>query len=57
MVSLKILILDDEKVFREEIREFLENDDFTVLVAERPSEAFNILQNDSIDILLSLIHI
>lgn len=52
MVSLKILILDDEKVFREEIREFLENDDFTVLVAERPSEAFNILQNDSIDILI-----
>ncbi len=52
MVSIKILILDDEKVFREEIREFLENDDFTVLVAERPSEAFNILQNDSIDILI-----
>ncbi|HNV82025.1 MAG: sigma-54 dependent transcriptional regulator [Tenuifilaceae bacterium] len=46
------MILDDEKVFREEIREFLENDDFTVLVAERPSEAFNILQNDSIDILI-----
>ncbi len=52
MVSIKILILDDEKVFREEIREFLENDDFTVLVAERPSEAFNILLHDSIDILI-----
>ncbi len=52
MESLKILILDDEKVFREEIREFLENDDFTVLVAGRPSEAFAILQVEEVDILI-----
>jgi DNA-binding NtrC family response regulator len=52
MESLSILILDDEKVFRDEIREFLENESFTVSAADRPSEAFNILENKSIDVLI-----
>lgn len=52
MESLSILILDDEKVFRDEIREFLENDSFTVFAAGKPSEAFRILENEDIDILI-----
>jgi DNA-binding NtrC family response regulator len=52
MNALKILILDDEKVFRDEIREFLENDSFTVLAADRPSEAFRIMEVDEVDILI-----
>ena len=50
--SLSILILDDEKVFRDEIREFLENDGFMVYCSGKPSEAFRILENESIDILI-----
>lgn len=46
------MILDDEKIFRDEIREFLENDSFTVFVAAKPSEAFSILENEDIDILI-----
>jgi len=45
-------VLDDEKVFREEIKEFLENDGFNVLLAEKPSEAFIILAENEIDILI-----
>lgn len=52
MQSLSILILDDEKVFRDEIREFLENDSFTVFAAGKPTEAFSILENEGIDILI-----
>ena len=52
MESLSILILDDEKVFRDEIKEFLENDSFTVFSAGRPSEAFRILEVESIDIII-----
>ncbi|MDD2196960.1 MAG: sigma-54 dependent transcriptional regulator [Bacteroidales bacterium] len=52
MVQLSILILDDEKVFRDEIREFLENDSFIVHSAALPSEAFPILENHEIDILI-----
>jgi DNA-binding NtrC family response regulator len=52
MESLKILILDDEKIFRDEIMEFLENDSFTVFSAGKPSEAFKILEEKPIDILI-----
>ena len=52
MESIRILILDDEKVFRDEIREFLENDGFSILVAEKPSEAFTILSKEEVDILI-----
>ncbi|MFP4555966.1 MAG: sigma-54-dependent transcriptional regulator [Bacteroidales bacterium] len=52
MESLRILILDDEKIFRDEIREFLENDSFTVFSAGLPSEAFSILDKNEIDILI-----
>ncbi len=52
MESLSILILDDERVFRDEIREFLENESFTVLAAEKPSEAFKILECSHVDVLI-----
>lgn len=52
MNSLKILVLDDEKVFRDEIREFLENEGFKVFAAGKPSEAFLIFQEFEIDILI-----
>lgn len=52
MEQLTILILDDEKIFRDEIREFLENDSFTVFTSAAPSEAFAILEQQSIDILI-----
>ena len=52
MQSLSILILDDEKVFRDEIREFLENESFTVSAADRPSEAFRILEKQHVDVLI-----
>lgn len=49
---LNILVLDDEKVFRDEITEFLENDSFHVFSAEKPSEAFGILENNEIDVMI-----
>ena len=52
MEKLKILVLDDEKVFREEIEEFLENDGFDVLLAAKPSEAFSIFTENEVDILI-----
>lgn len=52
MKEISILVLDDEKVFRKEIKEFLYGEGFTVLTAERPSEAFNILGENRIDILI-----
>ncbi|HPI45083.1 MAG TPA: sigma-54 dependent transcriptional regulator [Tenuifilaceae bacterium] len=52
MEKLKILVLDDEKVFREEIKEFLENDGFDVLLAAKPSEAFSIFTENEVDILI-----
>jgi DNA-binding NtrC family response regulator len=52
MESLSILILDDEKIFRDEISEFLENESFTVNVAEKPSVAFRIFENTHIDVLI-----
>ncbi|MEY1637939.1 sigma-54-dependent transcriptional regulator [Tenuifilum osseticum] len=52
MKEINILVLDDEKVFRKEIKEFLDGEGFSVLTAERPSEAFSILSENHIDILI-----
>ncbi|QKG79630.1 sigma-54-dependent transcriptional regulator [Tenuifilum thalassicum] len=52
MKDIRILVLDDEKVFRKEIKEFLDGEGFTALTAERPSEAFEILQENQIDIMI-----
>jgi len=52
MDLINILVLDDEKVFREEIREFLETDGFKVYTAGKPSDAFKVLEEQDIDILI-----
>ncbi|MHC1705297.1 MAG: sigma-54-dependent transcriptional regulator [Tenuifilaceae bacterium] len=52
MDSLTILVLDDERIFRDEIKEFLETDGFSVYSAAKPSEAFDVLKEIEIDILI-----
>ncbi len=52
MDILNILVLDDEYRVREEINEFLTGKDFNVFKAAIPSEAFNILENNNIDIII-----
>ena len=52
MENLKILVLDDERVFRDEIKEFLETDGFDVHLAAKPSEAFDIFKLTEIDIMI-----
>lgn len=52
MHQFNILVLDDERVFREEIKEFLETDGFIVYSSGKPSEAFEILKKQDIDILI-----
>ena len=50
MTKLQVLILDDEKSFREEISEFLTENGFVVFKASLPSEAFAILKKQEIDV-------
>lgn len=52
MENLKILVLDDERVFRDEIKEFLETDGFEVHLAPKPSAAFELLKQIEIDIMI-----
>ncbi|MDO9512305.1 MAG: sigma-54 dependent transcriptional regulator [Bacteroidales bacterium] len=52
MENLKILIVDDEKSYRTELCEFLENYDFKAFTASSPSEAFKILEYQDIDIVI-----
>jgi DNA-binding NtrC family response regulator len=52
MKEIRILVLDDEKVFRDEIKEFLENDSFTVMLTDRPSAAFELLAQQEVDIMI-----
>ncbi len=49
-VSQSILVLDDEKGFREEIGEFLKEEGYYVHTAGLPSEALRIISNNDIDI-------
>jgi DNA-binding NtrC family response regulator len=52
MKQLSILVLDDEPRMRDEIEEFLTGQDFMVYKASLPSEAFEILEQNAIDILI-----
>ena len=52
MNQLSILILDDEMRLIDEIGEFLENQNFTVIRACKPSEAFLKLEQHHVDIAL-----
>lgn len=47
---MNILVLDDEKGFRDELQEFLDDNEHKTFPAARPSEAFRILQNYPIDL-------
>lgn len=48
--NLRILILDDEKLVRDELVEFLNDPNFHVFKAGSPSEAFNIMDTNEIHI-------
>ncbi len=50
MKNLNVLILDDEQRVRDEIEEFLTENEFPVFKAELPSQAFKIFDEISIDI-------
>jgi len=52
MEELKILILDDEKGYREGIEEYLLTQGFTVFMAEKPSECFQILKDEPCDVVI-----
>lgn len=50
MKMLKILVLDDEQGYREEISEFLKDSKFSVVSAKKPSRALEIIRSQPIDI-------
>lgn len=52
MKTLNILILDDEKIIQKGLTEFLLDEEFHVLNAYTPSEAFDILKKHPVDIVL-----
>lgn len=52
MHKLTILIVDDERRVRDEIGEFLINNNFVALKAGLPSEAFHVLKKHNIDIVI-----
>ncbi len=52
MEEIKVLILDDEKGYREGIEEYLLTQGFTVFNAEKPSEGFQILKDEPCDIVI-----
>ncbi len=47
---MRILVLDDEKGYRDELKEHLDDSKFETFPAARPSEAFMILKKQPIDI-------
>ncbi len=52
MEKVKILVVDDEQRVRDEIAEFLIENKYEVQKAALPSEAFNILKNNEIHIII-----
>lgn len=52
MTNLKVLIIDDEKIYRDEIGEFLSSKDYQVYAAEKPEVGLEILQKEDIDIVI-----
>ncbi len=52
MEKVRILVVDDEQRVRDEIAEFLTRNKFQVFKAGLPSEAFNILSANKIDIVI-----
>ena len=52
MKNLNILILDDEKGIRNELRDFFQLYDYNAYIAELPSKAFEILKKNDVDIMI-----
>ncbi|MBT4289004.1 MAG: sigma-54-dependent Fis family transcriptional regulator [Deltaproteobacteria bacterium] len=52
MDQLNILILDDEEIIQKGLTEYLKEQGFNVFNAYRPSQAFEIIQNSTMDIIL-----
>ena len=52
MEKVKILVVDDEQRVRDEIAEFLMENKYKVYKAGLPSEAFNILKKNDIDLVI-----
>lgn len=52
MNELNLLIVDDEKAYRENIEEFFSNSKMKTFSAELPSLAFDIIKNNKIDIVI-----
>lgn len=50
--QLHILIVDDEKSLRDELEQFLSDSTFMVFKAGFPSQAFNIIEHNNIDIVI-----
>ncbi len=49
---MKILVVDDEKLIREVIKEYCENENYEVDEASNGEEALNLIQNNSYDLLI-----
>lgn len=49
---MKILVVDDEKLIREVIREYCENEKYEVLEAENGMEALEILNEEDVDLMV-----
>jgi DNA-binding NtrC family response regulator len=52
MKPLKILILDDEKIYTDKLAHYFENSKFQTFTANAPAKAFEILHSEKIDILI-----
>jgi DNA-binding NtrC family response regulator len=50
MLNMRVLVVDDEKGYRDEIQEYLVDSGFTVYTAGSPSEAIGIIEKDRMDI-------
>lgn len=51
-MNLKILIVDDEKLIREVIKEYCENESYEVLEASNGEEALKIINEETIDLIV-----
>lgn len=49
---MKILVVDDEKLIRDVIREYLENEKYIVYEAENGKDAINITKKENIDLIV-----
>ncbi len=49
---INLLIIDDEKIIRDEIKDFFKDYSYNIYEADKPSVAFNILKKETIDIII-----